>query len=63
MNSNQIKGAVKDVAGKVRRKAGEVVGSTEQQIKGAAEQIAGKTQKALGDAQEAGKDMGKRQSR
>ena len=52
MNSNQIKGAIKDAAGKVRRKAGEATGSTEQQVKGAADQVKGKTQKAAGDVQE-----------
>lgn len=56
MNSNQIKGAAKDVAGKVQRKAGEVLGSDEQKLKGAAKQVEGKAQKALGDAQEAAED-------
>ena len=56
MNSNQVKGAVKDAAGKVQRKVGEATNSTSQQVKGAAKQIEGKTQKALGDAQEAAKD-------
>jgi uncharacterized protein YjbJ (UPF0337 family) len=56
MNSNQIKGAVKDVAGKVQRKVGEATGSTTQQLKGAATQVEGKAQKALGDAQEAVRD-------
>ena len=53
MNSNQIKGAVKDAAGKLQRKVGEVTGNTSQQIKGSAKQVAGKTQKAVGDVQEA----------
>lgn len=53
MNTNQVKGAVKDAAGKVRRKVGEAVDSPTEQLKGAAEQVAGKTQKALGDVQEA----------
>ena len=56
MNSNQIKGAVKDAAGKVQRKVGEAAGSVKQQAKGAAKQVEGKTQKALGDAQEAAED-------
>jgi uncharacterized protein YjbJ (UPF0337 family) len=56
MNSNQIKGAVKDAAGKVQRKVGEATGSTKQQVKGAATQVEGKAQKALGDAQEAVSD-------
>ena len=56
MNSDQIKGAVKDAAGKVQRKAGEVMGSTKQQLKGAVKQVEGKTQKALGDLKEMVKD-------
>lgn len=52
MNSDQAKGAAKDVAGKVQRKTGEAVGSTEQQVKGAAKQAEGKAQKAAGDVRE-----------
>lgn len=59
MNTDQIKGAVKDVAGKAQRKVGEAIGSTEQQIKGAKTQVEGKAQKAFGDAKEAAKDAGK----
>jgi uncharacterized protein YjbJ (UPF0337 family) len=60
MNTDQIKGAVKDVAGKVQRKTGEVIGSTEQQVKGAAKQVEGKAQRAYGDAKETLKDSDKR---
>lgn len=56
MNSDQIKGSVKDVAGKAQRKLGEAIGSTEQQVKGAANQVEGKAQKAVGDLREAVKD-------
>ena len=56
MNSDQIKGSVKDVAGKAQRKLGEAIGSTEQQVKGAATRVEGKAQKALGDLREAVKD-------
>ena len=56
MNSNQVKGAVKDAAGKVQRKVGEMTGSSKQQVKGAAKQVEGKVQKAVGDAQEAARD-------
>lgn len=56
MNSNQIKGTIKDAAGKVQRKTGETTGSATQQIKGAARQVAGKAQKALGDVQQAARD-------
>lgn len=56
MNSDQIKGSVKDVAGKAQRKLGEAIGSTEQQVKGAATQVEGKAQKAVGDVREAVED-------
>jgi uncharacterized protein YjbJ (UPF0337 family) len=44
-----VKGAAKDAAGKIQRKAGEVTGNTSQQVKGAARQVAGKVQKGVGD--------------
>ncbi len=53
MNRDQVKGSLKDAAGKVQRKAGEVTGSTTQQVKGAARQAEGKVQKAAGDVREA----------
>ena len=56
MNRDQIKGSVKDVAGKAQRKLGEAIGSTDQQVKGAATQVEGKVQKAVGDAKEVLKD-------
>ncbi len=56
MNKDQIKGALKDAAGKVQQKAGEVINSREQQAKGIAKQVEGKTQKAVGDVKEAAKD-------
>ena len=56
MNSNQIKGAAKDVAGKVQEKVGEATGSATQQVKGLAKQVEGKVQKGVGDAQEAVQD-------
>lgn len=49
MNKDQVKGAVKDAAGKVQRKAGEATGSNKQQAKGMAKQAEGKMQKAAGD--------------
>jgi len=56
MNTDQAKGAVKDAAGKVQEKAGEVIGSPEQQAKGVAKQVEGKTQKEIGNAKEALED-------
>ena len=49
MNKDQVKGAVKDAAGKVQRKAGEAMGSNKQQAKGMAKQAEGKMQKTAGD--------------
>ena len=56
MNRDQVKGAVKEVAGKVQSKTGEVIGSTEQQARGMAKQVEGKTQKKVGNAKEFLKD-------
>jgi uncharacterized protein YjbJ (UPF0337 family) len=56
MNKDQVKGAVKDAAGKVQSKTGEIIGSPEQQGKGMAKQAEGKAQKRMGDAKEVLKD-------
>ncbi|MEO8014717.1 CsbD family protein [Polaromonas sp.] len=56
MNKDQVKGAVKDAAGKVQSKVGEMTGNTEQQVKGTVRQAEGKTQKKVGDAKEVVKD-------
>lgn len=50
MNRDQVKGRVKDVAGKIQREVGEATGSVKQQAKGLAKQAEGKVQKAVGDA-------------
>jgi uncharacterized protein YjbJ (UPF0337 family) len=52
MNRDQAKGTMKDIAGKIQRKTGEVTGNGTQQVKGAVKQVAGKVQKAFGDARE-----------
>ena len=57
MNKDQIKGAAKDVAGRVQEEAGKLTGNKEQQAKGLAKQVSGKTQKNFGDAKEATKDV------
>jgi len=56
MNKDQVKGAVKDAAGKVQRETGELIGSPAQQAKGLAKQAEGKAQKGYGNAKEAIKD-------
>jgi uncharacterized protein YjbJ (UPF0337 family) len=52
MNRDQAKGTMKDVAGKIQRKIGEVTGNTSQQLKGAAKQVVGKVQKGIGNARD-----------
>jgi len=59
MNKDQVKGTIKDVAGQVQQKVGEVTGSKEQQIKGLAKQIEGKTEKTIGNFKQAVDDTGK----
>lgn len=63
MNSNQIKGEAKDIAGKVQEKVGEVTGSATQQVKGMAKQVEGKVQKGVGNAQEAAHDAARETER
>jgi uncharacterized protein YjbJ (UPF0337 family) len=53
MNKNQVKGAAKDIAGKVQEEAGKLTGSKEQQVKGLNKQISGKAEKAFGDVKAA----------
>lgn len=59
MNKDQVTGAIKDVAGKVQEKTGEIIGSKEQQAKGLAKQVEGKVQKKVGDVKEAVEDANK----
>lgn len=49
MNQDQIKGNIKDAAGKLQQKAGEVTGNDKQQVKGDTRQMEGKIQKAVGN--------------
>lgn len=57
MNSDQVKGTAKEVAGKVQEKVGELVGNKEQQAKGLIKQAEGNVQKNVGDAKEVVKDL------
>lgn len=52
MNKDQVKGAAKEVGGKVQRKFGEATGNESQQIEGAKRQVEGKVQKKVGDIKE-----------
>ena len=53
MNRNQMKGAAKNVAGKVQQKLGELTGNKTQQAKGVAKQLQGKVQRGAGNVEEA----------
>ncbi len=53
MNKDQVKGSMKEAAGKVQEKTGEVVGSKSQQAKGMAKEVEGKAQKTAGDVRDA----------
>ncbi len=59
MNKDQVKGAAKDVAGKVQEQTGKLIGSKKQQIKGLARQISGKVQKGAGDVKQSVEDFKK----
>ena len=52
MNDDQVKGAAKNIAGKVQEGAGKLVGSKEQQAKGLGKQVAGKAEKTYGNAKQ-----------
>jgi len=52
MNKDQVKGRMKEAAGKVEQKAGKATGSIKTQAKGLAKDVAGKVQKNVGDARD-----------
>ncbi len=58
MNKDQVKGTLKDAAGKLQETTGKVIGSSDQRVKGIKKQIAGQTQKAVGDLKDLVKDAG-----
>jgi uncharacterized protein YjbJ (UPF0337 family) len=60
MNKDQVKGTLKDAAGKVQETTGKVIGSHEQQLKGIKKQVDGHAQKAVGDIKEVVKDASKK---
>ena len=59
MNKDQIKGAAKDIGGKIQEEAGKLVGSKSQQAKGLTKQVEGKAQQQVGDLKQAVKDASK----
>ena len=50
MNKDQVRGVVKEAAGKVQKKIGEAIGSAGQQAKGAAKEAEGKAEINVGEA-------------
>lgn len=59
MNENQIKGGMKEAAGKVQKEFGKAVDSPKHQVEGGMKELAGKTQKAAGDIEDKAKKLSK----
>jgi uncharacterized protein YjbJ (UPF0337 family) len=57
MNKDQIEGVVKEAAGKLQQKGGELVGSVDQQAKGLIKEAEGMAQQSMGDLKEAVKEV------
>lgn len=53
INKDQIKGAAKDIVGKVQLEAGKLIDSNQQKIAGLKKQAEGKFQKGVGELKEA----------
>ncbi|MEO8676211.1 MAG: CsbD family protein [Casimicrobiaceae bacterium] len=56
MNKDQIKGAAKDIGGKIQEEAGKLTGDKKQEAKGLLNQAKGKLQHEVGNLKEAVKD-------
>jgi uncharacterized protein YjbJ (UPF0337 family) len=56
MNKDQVKGGMKDIAGKAQEKVGEATNNRSQQAKGMLKQAEGKVQKGVGDVKDAARD-------
>lgn len=52
MNQDQIKGNIKDAAGKLQQKTGELLGNEKQQEKGVENQVEGQAQKIVGNVKD-----------
>lgn len=60
MNTNQIKGTAKDIAGKAQEQFGNATGSTQHQAEGLKKQVEGKVQKGVGNVEQAVDDATKK---
>lgn len=56
MDKDRIKGKAEDIAGRVKRQAGEWTGDEKTQAEGAAEQLKGKARNMMGRAKDAARD-------
>ena len=56
MNSNEIKGKIKQATGSVQREFGKATGSTSDQLKGTAKKAVGEVQETIGNKQEKDKN-------
>ena len=63
MDKDQVKGAVDDAAGRIKRQVGEWTGDTGTQAEGAAQQVKGKVEKAWGNVKDAARHAGNRSDR
>jgi uncharacterized protein YjbJ (UPF0337 family) len=59
MNKDQVKGSLKEAAGKVQETVGRATNSPDQQLKGIGKQVEGNVQKNVGNAKETLKDAAK----
>ncbi len=57
MDKDQIKGKMDDVAGRVKRQAGEWTGDKDLQAEGTKDQAKGKAQNTLGKIKDAARDV------
>ncbi len=56
MDKDRIKGKAEDIAGRVKRQAGEWTGDKEAQSEGAMDQVKGKARNAMGKVKDAARD-------
>ncbi|HET9181190.1 MAG TPA: CsbD family protein [Candidatus Angelobacter sp.] len=56
MDKDRVKGKAEDIAGRVKRQAGEWTGDEKTQAEGAADQLKGKARNAMGRAKDAARD-------
>ena len=56
MDKDRIKGKAEDIAGRVKRQAGEWTGDEKTKAEGAADQLKGKARNAMGKVKDAARD-------